>query len=152
MIKVQGIWPAVREDPELYYNTFAPITDLVAFNPLIDYLRKDQDIVYEDSFSCPQFYQRLVIGSDGKVMMCSNDEDGKVIIGDIYQDSIHQIWHGEKLNAIRDKHSADNGFLEVDPCKECNYPRATEVNEYATVNGRQISIENYIARSQAVGE
>ena len=30
---------------------------------------------------CPQLYQRIVIGSDGKVMMCSNDEDGEVIIG-----------------------------------------------------------------------
>ena len=37
-------------NPELYYNTFAPISDLVAFNPLIDYLRRDQDIVYEDVF------------------------------------------------------------------------------------------------------
>ena len=52
VIKIQGIWPAIRENPELYYNTFAPITDLVAFNPLIDYLRKDElsQVIYEEIF------------------------------------------------------------------------------------------------------
>ena len=74
-------WPAVKEDPELYHNTFKPITDLVAFNPLIDYLGRMRTFYMKMILSCPQLYQRIVIGSDGKVMMCSNDEDGEVIIG-----------------------------------------------------------------------
>ena len=39
VIKIQGIWPAIRADANLYYDTFAPHVDLVAFNPLIDYLQ-----------------------------------------------------------------------------------------------------------------
>ena len=151
VIKVQGIWPAVRENPELYYNTFAPISDLVAFNPLIDYLRRDQDIVYEDDFSCPQLYQRIVIGSDGKVMMCSNDEDGKALIGDVNEQTVQQIWHGPHLNMLRKKHSDPKGFREVAPCRECYYPRKAQVDETASVNGRIIYIENYLQRSQTVG-
>ena len=34
LIKIQGVWPAVKEKPEVFYNTFAPIVDLIAFNPL----------------------------------------------------------------------------------------------------------------------
>ena len=152
VIKVQGIWPAVREDPELYYNTFAPISDLVAFNPLIDYLRKDNDIVYEDDFSCPQLYQRIVIGSDGKVMMCSNDEDGKALIGDANEQTIHEIWHGSHLNIIRNRHKDPQGFKTVETCRECYYPRKAKVDETARVNGRTINIENYLERSQQVGK
>ena len=151
VVKVQGIWPAVKEDPELYYNTFKPIADLVAFNPLIDYLRKDEDILYEDDFSCPQLYQRIVIGSDGKVMMCSNDEDGEVIIGNATTQTIHEIWHSEKLHKLREQHSSGN-FKEISPCKKCYYPRKTELNEFASVNGRKIGIENYINREQEVGK
>jgi radical SAM protein with 4Fe4S-binding SPASM domain len=151
VVKVQGIWPAVKEDPELYYNTFKPITDLVAFNPLIDYLRNDEDIIYEYDFSCPQLYQRIVIGSDGKVMMCSNDEDGEEIIGDATTQTIHEIWHGKKLNQLRTQHSSGS-FKEISPCKKCYYPRKTEVNEFASVNGRTISIENYLNREQEVGK
>lgn len=151
VIKVQGVWPAVRMDPEHYYNTFLPLADLVAFNPLIDYLRKDVDIEFEDGFSCPQLYQRIVVGSDGKVMMCSNDEDGKVIVGDAQRQTIHEIWHGSVLEKIRQVHTDPQGFRGVSPCRECYYPRKTCVNEYVTVNGRTISIENYIDREQTVG-
>lgn len=152
VIKVQGIWPAVRNDPEKYYNTFAPITDLVAFNPLIDYLRKDEEIVYEEGFFCPQLYQRVVVGSDGKAMMCSNDEDGQVIIGDVYEQSIHDIWHGGPLNGVREMHAKLNGFKKLDVCRHCYYPRKTEVDETVVVNGRTIMIENYINRAQEIGQ
>ena len=152
VIKVQGIWPAVRENPEIYYNTFAPITDLVAFNPLIDYLRKDEDIVYEEKFSCPQLYQRVVVGSDGKVMMCSNDEDGQAIIGDADEQSIHEIWHGKPLSKIRELHNMLDGFKTMDVCRHCYYPRKAVPNETATVNERTINIENYVNRAQEVGK
>ena len=64
VIKVQSIYPAIEENREEYYRIFAPITDLVASNPLIDYLQKDSEdmISHIPDFSCPQIYQRLVIG------------------------------------------------------------------------------------------
>ncbi len=151
VIKVQGIWPAIRENPELYYNTFVDLADLVAFNPLIDYLRNDTEIVYEDSFSCPQLYQRLVIGSDGRVMMCSNDEDSAATIGDVNTQTIHEIWHGEKLDQVRRTHSEPDGFQQIDVCRKCYYPRKVQVDETAQVGEREILIENYINRPQQVG-
>ncbi len=151
VIKVQGIWPAIRPDPTGYYRTIAPLVDLVAFNPLIDYLSKDKDIVYEEGFACPQLYQRVVIGSDGRAMMCSNDEDGEIIVGDAETETIHEIWHGEKLNAIRDLHNQTNGFLENPVCRKCYYPRKAVPDERAMVDGREIWIENYVNRSQDIG-
>ena len=61
VIKVQGIWPAIKKDPIKFYKTFKPLVDQVAFNPLIDYLDKDENIEFVENFSCPQQYQRLVI-------------------------------------------------------------------------------------------
>lgn len=151
VIKIQGIWPSIRDNPSEYYNTFEPYTDLIAFNPLIDYLGKDEDIVYADEFLCPQIYQRLVIGSDGKVMLCANDEEGNCLMGDIHTESVHEIWHGEKINRIRELH-ASGKFGEVSVCRRCYLPRATEDGEHAFVNDREIIIKNYINRSQVIGE
>lgn len=151
VVKVQSVWPAIRENPEEYYKTIAPCVDLVAFNPLIDYLGKDTDIVYEDNFSCPQHYQRLVIGADGLAMMCSNDEEGTVIVGDANIEPVYDIWHGEKLNKIREQHKKRNGFMEIPVCKKCYLPRATEDGEKAVVNGREFIIKNYVNRRQAIG-
>jgi len=154
LIKTQGIWPAVKKHPQEFYETLSEVSDLVAFNPLIDYLESDdeEDIIYESNFSCPQLYQRLFVSSTGEVMMCNSDEYGKEIIGNANQQLIHQIWHGDKLNQIRQLHSQKDGFKKVSTCKMCFYPRKTEANESAVIDGRTILIENYINRSQQVGE
>lgn len=152
VIKIQTIWPAIRNNPEEYYNTFAPYVDLIAFNPIIDYLGRDEDIVYVDNFTCPQHYERLFVGANGYVYMCNSDEYGKMPLGHVAQNSIYEIWHGERLNEIRQKHLMPGGFLEFEMCKKCFYPRATTVDEKAMVNDRIIYIENYINRPQRIGE
>lgn len=152
VIKVQGIWPAIRENPTAYYEALAPYTDLIAYNPLIDYLHNDLQIIYEEDFACPQLYQRLVVGSDGKVMMCSNDEDGQHSVGDAYQQTIHEIWHGDAMTSVRELHSRHDGFKELGVCRNCYYPRKAVPDEKANVGDRIITIENYVNRAQQVGK
>ena len=152
VIKVQGIWPAIRPNPTKYFEAISPYVDLMAYNPLIDYLRHDSEIVYEADFACPQLYQRVVIGSDGLVLLCSNDENGDCIIGDADKESIHEIWHSENFNKIRDVHNRTDGFLSIDVCKHCYYPRKAIPDEKAMVGKREIWIENYINRKQEVGQ
>jgi radical SAM protein with 4Fe4S-binding SPASM domain len=152
VIKVQGIWPAIRANPTAYYEALEPFSDLIAYNPLIDYLRNDSEIVYEENFSCPQLYQRLVVGSDGKVMMCSNDEDAQHPVGDANLQTIHEIWHGDAMNKVRELHSRSDGFKELGVCRNCYYPRKAVPDETANVSGRKITIENYVNRAQQVGK
>ena len=150
VIKIQGIWPAIKEDPDTYYNTFKPYVDLIAFNPLIDYLGKDHEISYLDSFTCPQQYQRLVIGADGLVMKCSNDEENREPIGNANLQTVHEIWHGKKMQEIREMQKKHQGFRKSPVCMKCYLPRQT-IDETATVNGREFVVKNYVARSQMIG-
>jgi len=124
---------------------------LIAFNPLIDYLDNDDEIVYEPEFCCPQHYQRIVVSSDGLVLMCSNDEENMEIIGDLSTDRLYDVWHGEKLQRIRELHRQGE-FNSIPVCRKCYLPRATEDSEVACVNGRMFRIQNYIGRSQQIGE
>lgn len=151
VVKVQGIWPAIRENPKLYYDTFAPYVDLVAFNPLIDYLGNDKNIEYLENFTCPQQYQRLVIGADGLVMKCSNDEENQDVVGDIRRESVREVWHGEKLEAVRALHKRDRGFMESEVCRRCYLPRKT-TEEPAEIDGRSFLVRNYTFRLQVVGK
>lgn len=152
VIKIQSIWPAIRNAPEKFYDTFSPYADLIAFNPLIDYLGRDKEITYEPDFNCPQLYQRLVIGADGRAMMCSNDEDGSRIIGDANKESVYDIWHGEKLDKARSIHGQKNGFMRITVCRKCYLPRATDGTEKVKVNGRYFFVKNYIGRKQSIGK
>lgn len=151
VIKIQSIWPAIQADPSAFYNTYAPYVDLVAFNPLISGYSSHENsgVVYLEDFSCPQLYQRLVIGADGRVLLCANDEEGRRVLGDMNQQSVYEIWHGEPIETIRALHKK-NAFREVDVCRDCYLPRETE-DEYAFVNGRKIVVKNYVSREEPQG-
>lgn len=151
VIKVQTVWPAISKNPEEFYKIFNPITDQVASNPLIDYLGNDTDILYEENFTCPQLWQRLVIGSDGRVMLCANDEMASYIIGDTNKESLYDIWHGKKLNKAREIHLKHKGTEKINACKNCYIPRKTE-RESVQVDDRLLNIDNYVNREQTVGK
>jgi radical SAM protein with 4Fe4S-binding SPASM domain len=143
VIKVQGVWDYIKEDPGLYYQTLSPHVDFVAFNPYIDFTKDPDSKVFIDDFYCPQLYQRLVIGADGLVLLCANDEENTNIIGDANNETVHQLWHGENLNAIREAHKKPKGYQEVEVCRHCYLPVETEDDEKVSVNGREITIKNY---------
>ncbi len=144
VIKIQGIWPSIRKNPEEFYNTLAPYVDSVAFNPLIDFHKNPEEKVFIDGFYCPMLYQRLVVGADGLVMMCSNDEENTHVIGDANQQTIYNIWNGDELNKVRELHKKRNGYRELEVCRNCYLPVETEDGERAIVNDREIIVRNYV--------
>jgi radical SAM protein with 4Fe4S-binding SPASM domain len=152
VIKIQSIWPVIKDTAEEYYNIFSPYVDNIASNPLIDYLGEDDEskIEYEPNFDCPVLYQRLVIGSDGKVLLCSNDEFGEYILGDANKESLYDIWHGEKIRKVRNLHKKHIGYKEMEPCKECYLPRKT-VPVIEMVGNKKIAVDKYAGRTEEIG-
>ncbi|MBI4060212.1 MAG: SPASM domain-containing protein [Elusimicrobia bacterium] len=152
LIKVQAVLPSIIEGPKAFYDTFAPITDMVSANPLIDYLMNDDStkIYYHADFTCPQLYQRLVIGADGLVMMCSNDEENLHVVGDARTKTIHEMWHGPELTKARASHARHCGTKDYAACAKCYLPRRTE-DAVVMIGERSVIAENYIGRSQVIG-
>ena len=151
VIKVQTVWPAISDNPETFYKIFNPITDQIASNPLIDYLHKDTDILYEENFTCPQLWQRLVIGADGKAQLCANDEFELNIIGDVNKETLYDVWHGNNMTRAREIHLKHQGVNSLSPCKHCYLPRKTK-RESAKLDKHLIKIDNYVNRKQEIGE
>lgn len=151
VIKVQTVWPAIKDDPQAYYNLFTPIVDQVASNPLIDYLHKDTDIEYHENFTCPVPWQRLTVGSNGLVLMCVNDEVGRHIVGDANKQTLHDIWHGKPLQEVREIHKRHMGVKTLEPCKECYLPRKT-TPETVMMGKRTLIVDDYVDRPQEIGK
>ena len=150
VVKIQTVWPAIKDNPQAFYDLFNPIVDEIASNPLIDYLRKDIDIEYEEDFTCPVLWQRLAVGADGKVLLCVNDEFGKHIVGDANTESLYDIWHGKRLQEAREIHKKNTGVKMLEPCKECYLPRET-VASHSKLDDRILTIEDYTNRPQEIG-
>ena len=151
VLKIQSIWPAIKDAAQEYYDTFHFYVDNIASNPLIDYLGRDKDIEYESNFDCPVLYQRMVIGSNGLVLLCSNDEFGEYIIGDANKEDLYDIWHGEEIQRARGLHKKHVGCEEILPCKKCYLARKT-VSATEKIGGKNIFINKYVGRTEEVGK
>jgi len=151
VIKIQTIWPAIKDCAKEYCALFNPYVDDIAINPLIDYLHSDKDVQYIKRFVCPVLYQRLVIGSDGKVLLCSNDEFSSYPLGDAAEESLYSIWHGSKMNEARLLHNIHKGVEALEPCKHCYLPRKTQP-VVELIDNRKVTINKYLNRSDEIGE
>lgn len=151
IVKIQGVWPAVKENPQVFYDTFRGIVDQVAVNPLLDYLRKDTDIVFRKNFTCPVLWQRLAVGADGKVSLCIHDEMSHHIIGDVNTHSIYEIWNGPLLHGAREAHLKHAGVNHYKACAECFLPRASEPVR-AKVGTRVVTVNTMVNRPDVVGQ
>lgn len=151
VVKIQGIWPAVKEDPQTFYDTFRGIVDQVAVNPLLDYLRNDDEMVYRKNFTCPVLWQRLAVGADGKVHLCIHDELSHHLAGDVNRQTIAEIWDGAFMREARESHVKRVGVQKYKACQECFLPRASQAVT-ATVAGREVTVMNMINRPDVVGK
>ena len=72
-------------------------------------------------FNCPckMLWDQMVILQDGKVALCCLDYDGKVIVGDMKNENILNIWNGKILNTLRQK-QIELKFDEIPTCRACN--------------------------------
>lgn len=150
VVKIQSIWPAIADNPQEFYDTFEPIADQVFSNPLVDYLNKDEDLVYDEDFTCPVLWQRMVIGSDGSVFLCINDEMGKQVIGNVREQSVYDLWHGPQMRTARRIHLNKEGVKQIEICKECHLPRKTDAT-FTRVDDRAIQVDDYVNRTQVIG-
>lgn len=70
------------------------------------------------SYCCPQLFQRLIIMTDGTVTVCATDVMGSIAIGNVCETSIKDLWHGPKLNKLRELHRS--GKYHLNPmCRIC---------------------------------
>ncbi len=58
----------------------------------------------ESIFPCPQLWQRLVIAWDGAVYSCIGNNACRYPLGNVSETSLYDIWHGEKMNSLRELH------------------------------------------------
>jgi len=152
VIKIQSVWPAIKDYAREYIDLFSPFVDAISSNPLIDYLHNDnpEAIEYWDNFDCPTPYQRLTVLFNGQVPYCHNDEFNTFIVGDVLESSIYDIWNGSKMRRVRQAHAQHEGVEVLSACKHCFLPRKAEpVVEH--FGGKRIVVEKYTGRSEEIG-
>lgn len=70
---------------------------------------------------CARLWLQLVVLQNGDVALCCNDYDGEVVVGNMREQSVREVWQGEPLRKIREHHLRRE-FDKVSICANCeNY-------------------------------
>ena len=67
---------------------------------------------------CMLPFSQMIIQSDGKVSLCSNDALGQVILGNTKIQSLEEIWHSAEYEKMRTKIKL--GRNQIDICQACD--------------------------------
>ena len=108
----QNKWKNIVDSVEIQRETSIEIYDKLKNLNKNEFVKNNNKVKY----NCNKPWGDMAIYSDGKVGPCCNLVGRKTPIGNIKNNSISEIWNGDKMNLIRD------GFINNNPndvCKLC---------------------------------
>jgi radical SAM protein with 4Fe4S-binding SPASM domain len=115
-IRINSVWSAVKDRTDDYFGVFSPIVDYITINPDYDHSLKKTKI--DPKHVCQYLYQRLTVMWDGTVPLCICDKSKEVILGNISENSIYELWHGSVMQKMRNLQT-EGKIKTILPCTKC---------------------------------
>lgn len=81
-------------------------------------LREKESLVKVRFKSCPEVFDKLSVDWDGKVTACCTDYDNKMVVGNLADKSLQEIWQGPKMRAYQEG-LARREYDKYNLCKDC---------------------------------
>ncbi len=120
-IRISKILLPTESEQDLldYIKFWEDHVDVIGFGSLLD-LEGSHEMPYNPKYRCDQPWQRLFVRQDGIIFPCCIDSKKNYVLGNAFQESIREVWNGEKLNSLRKAHKCGR-YNEIGMCKNCEY-------------------------------
>ena len=145
--KIVDVAVPTEEDKERFFELFGDICDRIFIDNVIPLWSDFEEINQKMRIGktgmhgqeiknvkvCPFPFYSLIINSDGEVTVCCADWKRKLVVGDLKNESLKEIWNGEILRSFLIKllQGEKNSF---EMCKKCLLPMYDcndNIDEYA---------------------
>lgn len=108
-----------------YWNRLLGKKDKVQLMPMHTWsgvIEQEQQskISYYADKPCISVFSSFTINWDGKVQLCDSDIEQKVVLGDLWNESIKSVWTGQKMEQIRCWH-ANGERNQISICSGCDH-------------------------------
>lgn len=67
---------------------------------------------------CGYLWRNLVVTANGDVIPCCVDYDARMVMGNVGEHTLEEIWHGERFRAVRADHLAGRYLETCETCRE----------------------------------
>ncbi len=135
-------YPEIADQAQEYVRKWLPFSSYVSissFRPIGSKRLCTDDKLLPGFTPCPLLYSQLVISWDGKAGLCCEDIFLDVLLGNIQEKSVMQIFNSAKMQTYRMKHEqGDKDSLPI--CKECDVWASSKVIEEKelVMNGQDV--------------
>lgn len=68
---------------------------------------------------CGSLYMTMPIHSNGNALLCCLDSDAEHVMGNVFEDGVKTVWHGEGYSRMRKLHEAGD-WDSIPFCKSCD--------------------------------
>lgn len=122
-VKIMEFEKISTAEMELFHKKWQGIADEVQVTGVHDWGGEIDDVEITDEkalkrYPCALLWYMLAINSNGKVSVCNVDWNYSGVIGDIHDNSIHDIWNGQAIKKIRRNHLT-GVWNKPDVCENC---------------------------------
>ncbi|MBK50002.1 MAG: hypothetical protein CL768_03075 [Chloroflexi bacterium] len=127
------ILPAIRasfvysqlnaHERDMFMEKFSPLVDYIEIQGFSVYNDFNTDLIPEKSvqvtdFACNEPWRKLIIRANGEVLPCCSFYGYGVVVGDINQMSLKEIFNGKQLRKLRQEFK--EGIYSLSPCNACS--------------------------------
>ncbi|MEW5949898.1 MAG: radical SAM protein [Thermodesulfobacteriota bacterium] len=113
-------------DLEEYSEFWRSHGDEVAVVDFKDVKNRNTDLV-DETWACPQLWQRMTIERDGTILACNNDDFRNLSPGNARELSVYESWHSPVVQRARELHKEGKSHL-VRACIGCPW-RTTQIEK-----------------------
>ena len=95
--------------------------DAVGFNTFMKPSESGSEVA-EPGACCDMIWQRMSVMTNGDTLPCCSVNLPLYVLGNLREQSIHELWHGEKMTRLRESHLSGH-YGEIPMCATCDYIR-----------------------------
>lgn len=81
----------------------------------------------QNPFPCLNIFLSMIVLWDGRISLCCYDPNGETIVGSIHENTILDIWHGDKVKLYQSLHN-DGRRSEIQLCGSCSFSPLPSAN------------------------
>jgi radical SAM protein with 4Fe4S-binding SPASM domain len=120
---VYYIMPENQHETQDYLQMWSGVVDHVRLSGEISQSfalsGQDTETAIVRTNTCTNLWQKMTIRWNGEVILCCNDVNGKIILGNVKDQPISEIWNSDKLLSIKRIHKRKE-FERIPMCYTCD--------------------------------
>jgi len=103
-----------------FQKYWSPYCDKIEITRLEHYDIKEPLLQETPEFFCENPWRRMTVRVNGDIALCCGQRLDSKVLGNIYKDSIEEIWKSDKMNYYRNLMKSGNSH-RIEPCQTCSY-------------------------------